>query len=470
VFLIFVNFLVKPFWVFGIDRTVQNKLGETEYGIYFAIFNFTYLFQILLDFGLQNFNARHVASDTKKLQDFLPNILLFKFILFIIYLVFCIATAIPLGYTNYTFLYVILFNHFLLSFIIYLRSNVSAHQYFITDSVLSILDKLLMIIFCAILIWGKSGFELNILNFTMAQLLAYSITFVVCLTISLKLTQHAKINFSLVGIAGIIKKSLPYAIVYFLMTTYYRIDGVMLERMRDSHETGIYAQGYRIIESINNIGYLFGVILLPIFSFYLSKQKNIKEILFPALNIMVVIIVGVVGLFYFQSLDIISLLYHSNNIYSAQVFSWLILNFIPIGLLYVLGTLLTAKECFKMMIPTLVIAVLLNIILNYILIKKTGAIGAAQATLITQLFMLLVYSFYTYKQFNMKFNLISAIKYIAFVVLSICSIQILLSILNENTFINIISRSVIYLSIVAILSVVFQILKKDILNIRTGIH
>jgi O-antigen/teichoic acid export membrane protein len=304
----------------------------------------------------------------------------------------------------------------------------------------------------------------------LAQLLAYSITFVVCLTISLKLTQHAKINFSLVGIAGIIKKSLPYAIVYFLMTTYYRIDGVMLERMRDSHETGIYAQGYRIIESINNIGYLFGVILLPIFSFYLSKQKNIKEILFPALNIMVVIIVGVVGLFYFQSLDIISLLYHSNNIYSAQVFSWLILNFIPIGLLYVLGTLLTAKESFKMMIPTLVIAVLLNIILNYILIKKTGAIGAAQATLITQLFMLLVYSFYTYKQFNIKFNLISAIKYIAFVVLSICSIQILLSILNENTFINIISRSVIYLSIVAILSVVFQILKKDIFHIRTGIH
>jgi O-antigen/teichoic acid export membrane protein len=92
VFLIFVNFLVKPFWVFGIDRTVQNKLGETEYGIYFAIFNFTYLFQILLDFGLQNFNARHVASDTKKLQDFLPNILLFKFILFIIYLYF----ALPL--------------------------------------------------------------------------------------------------------------------------------------------------------------------------------------------------------------------------------------------------------------------------------------------------------------------------------------------------------------------------------------
>ncbi len=45
-FLIFVNLLVKPFWVFGIDRTVQNNVGEAAYRAYFAVFNFTYIFQI----------------------------------------------------------------------------------------------------------------------------------------------------------------------------------------------------------------------------------------------------------------------------------------------------------------------------------------------------------------------------------------------------------------------------------------
>ena len=49
-FLVFVNLIVKPFWIFGIDRTVQNAVGAEQYGTYFALFNFTMLFHILLDF------------------------------------------------------------------------------------------------------------------------------------------------------------------------------------------------------------------------------------------------------------------------------------------------------------------------------------------------------------------------------------------------------------------------------------
>ncbi|HNI33648.1 MAG TPA: oligosaccharide flippase family protein, partial [Chitinophagales bacterium] len=137
-FMVFVNMLIKPFWIFGIDRTVQNKLGEAEYGLFFAIFNFTYLFQILLDFGFQNYSNREVAANTKRINDLLPNILVFKTILFLIYLVLCIAVAYPLGYLSKSFIYIILANQILLSFNIYLRSNISAHQHFITDALLSV--------------------------------------------------------------------------------------------------------------------------------------------------------------------------------------------------------------------------------------------------------------------------------------------------------------------------------------------
>ena len=157
-FLVFVNFLIKPFWIFGIDRTVQNQLGESEYGLYFAIFNFTYLFQILLDFGFQNYNNREVAADTKRMQQLLPGILLIKTFLFLIYLVVCIAIAFPLGYLSKPFIFVILANQILLSFNIYLRSNISAHQHFITDALLSVLDKLLMIVFCRFLMSSFSFF------------------------------------------------------------------------------------------------------------------------------------------------------------------------------------------------------------------------------------------------------------------------------------------------------------------------
>lgn len=455
--------------MFGIDRTVQNKLGEAEYGIYFAVFNFTYLFQILLDFGLQNYNARHVAANKEKLHELLPNILLFKTLLFFIYIIVCVVFAFPLHYHNYTFLYIIMINHFLLSFIIYLRSNIAAHQYFITDSLLSVLDKLLMIIFYGYLIWGNSTIKISILNFVLAQSLALLIAFLVCLYFTFKLSDAIKISFSFRSLKSIIKSSVPYAITYFLMTTYYRIDGVMLEQMKGSVETGIYAQGYRIIESINNIGYLLGLILLPLFSHYIAERKNLKILFFSSLKIMLVIIVMVVGVFYFQAVDIINLLYHHNQAYAAKVFSWLILNFIPIGLLYVIGTLHTAKENFRMMLPTLFFAVILNIILNYFLIHTNGAEGAAIATLITQLFVLLVYSVGIYKQLKIKIKLKYSMPILFFILSSILVMLVCNYIFNEHSLIDIVCRTSVFSCFVLVLSILLGLIDKEIGKLKTGL-
>ena len=408
-FLVFVNLLVKPFWIFGIDRTVQNRLGEAEFGLFFAIFNFTYLFQILLDFGFQNFNNREVAANTKRINELLPSILIFKTILFLIYLVICIALAYPLGYLSNTFIYIILINQILLSFNIYLRSNVSAHQHFITDALLSILDKLLMIAFCLVLLYGNvSGFQLSIFNFALAQMAAYLITFFVCLFFAFRLTEKLIFNFSITDFKKIAKETMPYAIIHFLMTIYYRIDGVMLEKLQGANgalESGIYAQSYRIMEALNNIGYLFAGILLPLFAYHLTQKNEIKSLLKSSISIMFCVSTSIVICFFWYKNDIIQLLYTASNVaYSAEVFGYLLLNFFPVAILYVIGTLLTANQNFKLMIYTLVVAVLLNVVLNVYLITEYGAKGAGISTFITQLFMLGCYSIYSIQIFKLRWN------------------------------------------------------------------
>ena len=77
--LLFLNFLVKPFWVLGIDRTVQNVVGAEEYGFYFSLFSFSIILNILLDFGITNFNNRAVARDHGNLASYLSNIVILKF-------------------------------------------------------------------------------------------------------------------------------------------------------------------------------------------------------------------------------------------------------------------------------------------------------------------------------------------------------------------------------------------------------
>ena len=86
IFLITVNLLIKPFFIFGIDRTVQNTVGTENYGIYFVLLNFTYLFQIINDFGIQNYNNRQIAQHNQLLDKYFPNILVLKLLLGLLFL------------------------------------------------------------------------------------------------------------------------------------------------------------------------------------------------------------------------------------------------------------------------------------------------------------------------------------------------------------------------------------------------
>ena len=76
--LLCLNLLIKPFWILGIDRTIQNTVGTESYGFYFAIFNLTFLFNILLDFGITNFNNKNIAQNNHLLNKHFSGITLLR--------------------------------------------------------------------------------------------------------------------------------------------------------------------------------------------------------------------------------------------------------------------------------------------------------------------------------------------------------------------------------------------------------
>jgi O-antigen/teichoic acid export membrane protein len=156
-FLLFVNILVKPFWILGIDRTVQNQVGPEEYGPYFALLNFSFLFNIALDFGINNFNNRAIARHDSLVEKLLPNIFSLQLILGPGYLAISLLAAIFSGYKGdqlYIFGF-LLVNQVLVSFILYFRSNVSALHHFRLDAILSVTDRLLMIGIIGVMLRGN---------------------------------------------------------------------------------------------------------------------------------------------------------------------------------------------------------------------------------------------------------------------------------------------------------------------------
>ena len=60
--LIGLNMVIKPLWIIGIDRQVQLLEGPEVYGRFFALFQLSLMFHVILDAGIQTFLSQQKAS------------------------------------------------------------------------------------------------------------------------------------------------------------------------------------------------------------------------------------------------------------------------------------------------------------------------------------------------------------------------------------------------------------------------
>jgi O-antigen/teichoic acid export membrane protein len=405
--LVFLNLLVKPFWVFGIDLTVQNTVGANEYGFYFSLLSFSLLLNIIQDLGISNYNNRNIARNHDLLPKLLPNILVLKFLLALAYFSISFALAIFIGYQWFQLklLIILLFNQFLNSLNLYLRSNIAGLQLFRTDSLLSVTDRLLMITFCSLLLWGNIiNSDFSIEWFVYAQTAAYFLTTIITLSVVLNNTRLSwlKLNFSI--IKDMLSKSYPYAILGLLMVLYYRTDSVMLERMLPDGklQAGIYAQGFRILDAASMLGFLFAGILLPMFSKMIKQNESVMQLFrFSSLLLIVPAITAAIALGFYR-MEIMDMLYKEHAAESGNIFGILMICFVFVSTSIISGTLLTARGNLRELNRIAVFSVMMNIILNLILIPGHQALGSAMASLATQFFAALFQMLAVMKIFRIK--------------------------------------------------------------------
>lgn len=435
-FLLFLNLLIKPFWILGIDVGVQNHVGADAYGMYFAVFNFTFMFNILLDMGITNFNNRNIARNTQLLDKHLSSIIVLRLLLAVVYMLVVFAVALIIGYRGVmlTLLFWTAVNQFLNTFMLYLRSNVSALLMFKTDSVLSVLDRLLMILFCGLLLWGGITTQpFKIEWFVYCQTAAYAIAVLVALSIVIYKSHLKKLHWNGPFFLMILKKSLPFATLTLLMACYNRIDSVMIERLLPGEisttQAGIYASAFRLLDALVMIAYLFSVILLPLFSKMLKAKENILPIVKTAFSFLFVFAISATVILLCYKEPILSLLYREHIMESVGVFSLLIPGIIPIAFTYVFGTLLTANGNMKLLNITAIVGICVNILVNVILIPHLQARGAAIASLSTQSVVSLLQFIIALRELHVPFRSLPWLSCLAFVALliptSILSVKIL---------------------------------------------
>ena len=383
------NLLVKPFWILGIEVEVQNAVGDAMYGFYAALFSFSYIFNILLDLGVTNFNTRNIAQHPQLITKHLSGILGIKVLLFGLYLAVTFSVGLLMGYGSDEFRLLALLTlcQFLSSLILYLRSNFEGLLLFKWDSLFSVLDRVLMIVICGFLLWSPLRERFNVYWFVYAQLAAYAITALLAFVVIARKAKLRRLRWDRRFFLVILRKSAPFALLVLLMASYNRIDPILLRSMASDAEAGVYAGAFRLLDALTMVAYLVSVPLLPVFSRLCAERKPVSDTVRIVFWPMMLFAMGTALCCAFFAEPLMQWRYHENFANYVPVFRVVIFGIVPISITYIFGTLLTAGGHLRQLNIFAAASLVLNVVVNLLLIPRLGATGSAWASLTAQSFM-----------------------------------------------------------------------------------
>jgi O-antigen/teichoic acid export membrane protein len=381
--LLLLNLLVKPLWIFAIDRQVQVSVGHESYGKYFAVLSLTIILNFAADAGLTNMMNQRIANGTALNFRHLLGI---KLLLLSIYLVLCLLLATLTRTGAGEILFYTSGIQALASLFIFLRSIITAHQLFQTDAWLSVLDKTGMMVICGVFLYFPSiagGISLE--RFLQVQLLCMLAAVAVSLVLIYKNKLPSR-GAPLERPLPLLSATLPFTLIVLLMAMHYRLDGFLLERLhaRGAFEAGVYAAAYRLLDAANTVGYLSASFLVPYVARHAADRvKTNQSLLLVRHGLMTASLAAVSFCFVFAPW-IMEALYHTSDAYHAGVLKWCMAALPGYFLVHVYGSALTATRQLSSFLLILVFCVVLNAGLNLAFIPKYGAMAAVMAAVASQ--------------------------------------------------------------------------------------
>ena len=407
--LVLLNLLVKPIWIFGIDRQLQNIVGHENYGSYFSVLNLSIVFSFLADAGLTNMMNRNLAAGE---QLDLRKVLSIKLFLSLIYTIVILIIAALSGIELWNLLFLVIGIQVITSFLIFFRNIITAHQKFRTDAWISVTDKVVMIlIFFPLFYMPFMDVEVDLIFFLSIQLSVTTIALIVAAVVARKYIRN---SFLSSRTSKLLKEAFPFTAIIFLMSVHTRLDGFLLERIHvnGAMEAGIYASAFRLLDAGNMVGYLAASFLVPFVAHHLNRKAVVEQtvlrlrhlLMVPAITIMIVIVTFPDWVY--------SLLYYNSTEYSSRVLSLSIIVLPAYYLIHIYGSVMTARGLLRQFILIVFIAAIINTVLNLFLIPVYGAIGSCIAALVSQYLCALLVFIFCSRYEKIRFHLKSVAGYI----------------------------------------------------------
>jgi O-antigen/teichoic acid export membrane protein len=378
--LVSLNLLVKPVWIFAIDRQVQNLTGFSAYGGYYAMISFCFLFTMVLDPGLHIRLSRDAASDPSRLQSLFSEAIRLKAILIVAFWILLSLTAWATGVSDWSTLLPVATFFTCASFLTMVRHFMSGAQLFSQDAWLSVIDKTLVILIVgSLILFPNPALPVTIGLFVWVQVAAFLIAIAVGIRMIVRHIGPLRIAFSSRIDLTVFGSGFPFAVNTFLMGMVSWPDGFLLERLHPSgaEEAGLYAAGYRLLDAFGMLGSIVGGSLLPYITGLWSGRGDFQPAFTASRKVLMLAAVLIATSMATCPSYFSNLLYHRNDAPLVAVMSTLMPALPALYIVHMQGTLLTATGHIATFIRTSLAAAFVSLLLKFAFLPTYGAVASA---------------------------------------------------------------------------------------------
>lgn len=388
------NGVVKPIWFLFITAACMRLLGVSEYGLMAASLSLGMIAAAFVDLGMSQYTVREVSRRPAHASRYFSNFLALRLLNSTVAWAVAIAAGLMLGYRGLALAAVAFGGAYALSLNLtnYCRSMYRSFEDLRREALMLIVEKVLVIggglvllMTTRLAVWTLAGMAAGMAVATVANVWWIDRRIA---PITIRLLNGRFLRTSL-------KIMVPFGLAGLFTVIYYRVDMVMIESFLGEAPTGQYGAAFRILEGLNVLPSV--VSLAAVYPrlaklYHGSRFRRFGAVLRKSLFGTVGASLAIAAALYFLSGPVIRLLdpdpAYSPASGALQILVWSFPFLCANTLLY---SALISMDAQRFVSIALGIAVVLNVGLNLYLIPAFGINGAAVATVIPEVALLVAY-------------------------------------------------------------------------------
>lgn len=370
---------------------ITRHLGVDGYGQYATAITFVGIFSIIADMGLYIYVVREISKKSADSDYIISNVFTFRIMSAAVLLALAPVAALFMPYDYAIWLAILLFT---LSFFFISLNQIliGVFQRRFDTRIIAVGEVIGRVILIGVLVLVVC-LDLGLLAIVSSVVMGSFVNFLI---VFISARRHVKIKlvFDFPFWKKILKVTWPIAVSVVLNVVYFKIDTVFLSVMKPEHDVGLYGEAYKILEVLIAFPAMFAGLLMPLLSRYAFKDwDKFRRVIrkgfdFLAMAAMPIVITGVI-----LAKPIVVFVGGEEFAEAAPILQILVIATASIFIGNLFANAVVAVDKQRQMVWAYLGAAVLAVALNLLLIPKYTYIGAAWATVVTEI-LIAVLSFW----------------------------------------------------------------------------